>query len=99
MVGSDEMTAAEVLMTAMMALISVLIAGGIPWAYVIGQKVTRIEAKLSNGISERLDRHSDNLETLDQRMNAIERAIVNNPDHVRRVTRERERRQQRDREE
>lgn len=87
------MSTAEVLMTAMMVLITVLIAGGIPWGYAIGQKVTRIEAKLTNGISNRIEKHSDDLDSLDQRIGSIENFVGNiSPEHLRRVKEQRQRR-------
>ena len=89
------MTTSEVLMTAMMALVTVVIAGGVPWGYVIGQKVTRIESKLSNGLTNRIERHSDELSGLDSRIQTLEMVLTgDNIDHVRRVIRERQKRKQ-----
>ena len=85
MLLAEAMTTAEVLMTAMMMLITVLLAGGIPWAYVIGQKVTRIESKLTNGIPERIERHSDGIDDLTRRLQVLETLLSQNPEHARRV--------------
>ena len=88
------MTTSEVLMTAMMGIVTVVIAAGIPWAYTIGNKITRIESKLSNGISERIERHSDSLSDMDQRVSTIEQVLADGGkfDHVRRVLEERAKR-------
>ena len=88
------MTTPEVLMMAMMAIITVIIAGGIPWANVIGQKVARIESKLSNGLTNRIERHSDAIDGMNSRVQTLEMLLTgDNIEHVRRVIRERQRRE------
>jgi len=60
-----EMTTVEVIHSIMLTLMSIILLRAIPWAMCIGKKITRVETKISNGISARLDNHESRIREIE----------------------------------
>ena len=54
--------------TILMTIMSLVMGGLIPWAYVIERRLSRIEARLTNGLNDRICRVEQRLETYETQL-------------------------------
>ena len=64
----DQMT----IQTVVLAIIGIISASSIPWAFVIERRMARIESKISNGIVEVLNRQQVKLDQITDRVTDLE---------------------------
>ena len=60
-----EMTTVEVIHSIMLTIMVALLLRAIPWAMSIEKKITRVDTKISNGISARLDNHETRIRDIE----------------------------------
>lgn len=60
-------SAVEVLHTSLLVLLSVVTGGAVPWAFKVSNRLTRIETKLSNGLSTTITETDHRLTSLELR--------------------------------
>lgn len=55
-----------------LVMIGLVTTAGVPWAFIMERRLARIEARLVNGISQRLDSHSKIIVDLERRIREVE---------------------------
>ena len=65
--------------TIVMVVIGVITTGMVPWAYLIERRLARLEARLGNGFSKRIEKHSDLLHDVQNEIHVIETKMATLP--------------------
>jgi len=59
------MTTAEIILAVFMAVLTIVSTFGIPWAFRVSNKLTAIDTKLSNGLTDRVQEYGKRIHKLE----------------------------------
>ena len=68
------MTTFEIILTILMAIISLVATGAVPWAYMVGTRLARIESVITNGMRTEIAELKAFKSTMTDRVSALETA-------------------------
>lgn len=62
---SQGMSAAEIILSVFMGVLTLVSTFGIPWAFRISNKLTAIDTKLSNGLTSKVSEYGDRIHNIE----------------------------------